>query len=254
MLIKEYRIILPFDVEEYRRAQLYMVAKFSKNHTGNGEGVEILVNEPFEDANGKGQFTHKIIHIGSRIPGWLRYMIPTSVLTIEEKAWNAYPYCKTIYTSPFLGEKFSMEIETKYLPDKGDKNNVFSGGKDVEIDFVDIVNDPIDPSRYNEAEDPAKYHSVKSGRGPLSPNWRDNTKPIMCCYKMCRVEFKYWGLQTKVESFIHKMALRDVFLLGHRQIVCWLDEWWDLSMDDIRKFENETKEALSKALHDESDK
>lgn len=25
----------------------------------------------------------------------------------------------------------------------------------------------------------------------------------MCAYKLCRVEFRYWGMQTKLEKFIH---------------------------------------------------
>ena len=51
MLIKEYRIVLPLSVEEYRVAQLYMIDKKSREEShgahGGGErsGVEILVNE-----------------------------------------------------------------------------------------------------------------------------------------------------------------------------------------------------------------
>jgi hypothetical protein len=41
-----------------------MVAKFSRQNSNEGEGVEILVNEPYENETGKGQFTHKKIHLG----------------------------------------------------------------------------------------------------------------------------------------------------------------------------------------------
>ena len=68
MLIKEYRTPLPLSVEEYRIAQLYMIAKKSSQESrgaGAGSGVEILVNQPYDDGpGGKGQFTHKIMHIG----------------------------------------------------------------------------------------------------------------------------------------------------------------------------------------------
>ncbi|VDO05011.1 unnamed protein product [Rodentolepis nana] len=40
MLIYEYRVILPLTVEEYQVAQLYAVAKASKEQTGGGDGVE----------------------------------------------------------------------------------------------------------------------------------------------------------------------------------------------------------------------
>lgn len=29
----------------------------------------------------------------------------------------------------------------------------------------------------------------------------------MCAYKICYVEFKYWGMQTKIEKFIHETGL-----------------------------------------------
>lgn len=43
---------------------------------------------------------------------------------MEEEAWNAYPYTKTRYRVPFM-EKFSLEIETRYLDDAGESENVF---------------------------------------------------------------------------------------------------------------------------------
>ena len=30
-----------------------------------------------------------------------------------------------------------------------------------------------------------------------------NGKAIMCAYKLCKVEFRYWGMQSKLEKFIH---------------------------------------------------
>lgn len=31
----------------------------------------------------------------SRLPGWVKAFVPGNALKLEEKAWNAYPYCKT---------------------------------------------------------------------------------------------------------------------------------------------------------------
>ena len=41
---------------------------------------------------------------------------------------------------------------------------------------------------------------------------------IMCAYKLCKVEFRYWGMQSKIERFIHDMALRNTMLRAHRQV------------------------------------
>jgi len=252
MLTKEYRIPLPVSVEEYQIAQLYMVARISKQQTGHGEGIQILVNEPFDDENGKGQYTHKIIHLASRLPGWLQPFMPSSALQVDEKAWNAYPYCKTIYSVPFLGDRFSITVTTKYLPDGGTSNNVFNKTeaelKDRTVDVVDIGYDPIDPSKYKEEEDPTIYVSQKTGRGKLAKDWKETSNPIMCSYKECAVQLRIWGIQTMGENFIHKTALRDVFLSGHRQAFCWMDEWFGKTMEDMRKLEEETKLELDKLL------
>lgn len=36
--------------------------------------------------------------IFSKVPNLLRKVIPKGALAIHEKAWNAYPYCKTELT------------------------------------------------------------------------------------------------------------------------------------------------------------
>lgn len=57
--------------------------------------------------------------------------MPKSALQVQEEAWNAYPYTKTIYTCPFI-EKFNLEIETVYHSDGGEQENVFKlSGSDL---------------------------------------------------------------------------------------------------------------------------
>lgn len=41
-------------------------------------------------------------------------------------------------------------------------------------------------------------------------------------------------------------AQRKILLEGHRKCFCWLDEWFGLSMEDVRRMEDETAEALAK--------
>ena len=86
---------------------------------GEGSGVEILENTPYTDGpGGSGQYTKKIYHIGSHLPGWLKAILPKAALRVEEEAWNAYPYTKMRTTCPFV-EKFFVDVETFYLPDAG---------------------------------------------------------------------------------------------------------------------------------------
>lgn len=79
-------------------------------------------------------------------------------------------------------------------------------------DPIDIVTDPIPPHEYKAEEDPRLYKSVKTQRGPLQDDWIEEYNnnpgktPIMCAYKLCKVEFRYWGMQSKIERFIHDVG------------------------------------------------
>ncbi|XP_021258274.1 membrane-associated phosphatidylinositol transfer protein 1 isoform X3 [Numida meleagris] len=255
MLIKEYHILLPMSLEEYQVAQLYMIQKKSREESsGEGSGVEILANRPYSDGpGGSGQYTHKIYHVGSHIPSWFRALLPKAALQVEEESWNAYPYTRTRYTCPFV-EKFSIEIETYYRPDAGQQTNVFNLSAAEKrqriLDTIDIVRDPISPGEYKPEEDPKLYRSAKTGRGPLGDDWLEaaTSGPLMCAYKLCKVEFRYWGMQSKIEQFIHDVGLRKVMLRAHRQAWCWQDEWTDLTMEDIRQLEEETARMLAQKM------
>ena len=192
-------------------------------------------------------------------------LLPKSALTVSEEAWNAYPYTKTRYTCPFV-EKFSLEIETYYYADNGHQENVFNlTGSDLKhriVDVIDVVRDQLYGADYVKEEDPKLFVSQKCNRGPLSDNWLEeywnevqgkpqplpNGKSLMCAYKLCRVEFRYWGMQTKLEKFIHDVALRKTMLRAHRQAWAWQDEWFGLTMDDIREIERQTQLALQKKM------
>ncbi|NXK57224.1 PITM1 protein, partial [Chauna torquata] len=228
--------------------------KSREESSGEGSGVEILANRPYSDGpGGSGQYTHKIYHVGSHIPSWFRALLPKAALQVEEESWNAYPYTRTRYTCPFV-EKFSIEIETYYRPDAGQQTNVFNLSAAEKrqriLDTIDIVRDPISPGEYKPEEDPKLYHSAKTGRGPLGDDWLEmaTSGPLMCAYKLCKVEFRYWGMQSKIEQFIHDVGLRKVMLRAHRQAWCWQDEWTDLTMEDIRQLEEETARMLAQKM------
>ncbi|XP_026544724.1 phosphatidylinositol transfer protein alpha isoform isoform X1 [Notechis scutatus] len=255
VVVKEYRVVLPVSVEEYQVGQLYSVAEASKNETGGGEGVEVLVNEPYERDGERGQYTHKIYHLQSKVPPFVRMLAPEGALDIHEKAWNAYPFCRTaVITNEYMKDDFLIKIETWHKADMGMQENVHKldpeEWKNVEAVYIDIADRSHVLSRqdYKPEEDPAKFKSVKTGRGPLGPNWKKELGkqaecPYMCAYKLVTVKFKWWGLQNKIENFIQKQERR-LFTNFHRQLFCWLDRWVDLTMEDIRRMEDETKRQL----------
>lgn len=245
---------MPLTVEEYHLAQLYSVAEASKNETGGGEGVEILVNTPFNDLsflNGQytsGQYTHKVYHLNNKVPAFVRALAPQEALKFYEKSWNAYPYSKTEYSSGYMKEGFYVSIESLHLPNKGNQDNVhqlpIDKWRSVEVVPIDIVNDPVSSSDYKQEQDPSKFKSKKTGRGPLKGSkWWEESEPVMTCYKLVTCEFKWRGIQTRVEKMIMDFERR-LFTVFHRQVFCWMDQWYGLTMEDIRQLEDKTQKEL----------
>ncbi|XP_047511341.1 cytoplasmic phosphatidylinositol transfer protein 1 [Pieris napi] len=241
VLTKEYRICMPITVEEYRIGQLYMIARHSYEQSTTGEGVEVIANEEVTDeVNGVGQFTEKRIHLSSHLPYWIQNIIPR-VFYVTEKAWNYYPYTITEYTCSFI-PKFSVSIQTRYEDNNGTTENCLCLSEEEieqrQVDSLDIAYDEIKPHHYKETEDPKLFKSEKTGRGPLTEGWRDTHKPIMCCYKLVNAKFEVWGLQTKVEDYVQS-AIREILLLGHRQAFTWMDEWFNMTLEDVRNYEKD---------------
>lgn len=130
------------------------------------------------------------------------------------------------------------------------------------LDVIDIVKDQLTGGDYVREEDPKLFVSEKTGRGPLSDEWLEEywrevqgkkqptarNMSLMCAYKICRVEFRYWGMQTKLEKFIHDIALRKTMVRAHRQAWAWQDEWHGLTIDDVREIERQTQLALARKM------
>lgn len=250
-VLKEYRIPLPISVDEYQIGQLYAVAEASKNETGGGDGVEVIVNEAQEhEVFGKCQYTYKVIHLSKKVPGYVRALAPKGSLEIHEKAWNAYPFCRTWYSNEYMGDNFHIIIDTWHKPGNKDLDNVHNLSLDMlkkrSVVNIDIAK-PVEQRDYKADEDPTKFHSEKTGRGPLATSWQEDIKsqevPIMTCYKLYRIKFKWFLLQTKVENLICN-AVKRLLTNFHRQLFCWLDKWFGMTMEDIRRLEEETKAEL----------
>ena len=67
-------------------------------------------------------------------------------------------------------------VETYHLGDRGDSENVHELDakklKERTVVNIDIANDLVDTNDYKKDEDPTIYKSEKTGRGPLSGDWK----------------------------------------------------------------------------------
>lgn len=261
MVLVEFVIPLPLSVREFQVAQLFVVVKASQENTGGGEGVEIIENRPYDNEDGslgiseisgveiprnKGQYTLKRYYIASRVPSYVRAIVPTDSLVLVEEAWNAYPICKTVLTNGYMSkDRFFIAVDTVHAPDCGEQENAhnlsaerLASRRVVRLNVADASISPNDL-------DPTQYTSEKSGRGPFpKDSWVQSADPVMCAYKLVEARFSVWGLQGTVEANIIQFQ-QDLFLRTLRQAVCTMDEWFDLSMEDIRRIEEEARVALN---------
>jgi len=217
------------------------------NSHGTGQEISELTGVTIPKS--KGQYTLKKYHMASKCPALIKTFVPSDSMVLIEEAWNAYPHCKTVLINGYLvKDKFRIIIETMHYPDNGVTDNTLSlppkDLKERKVCYLDIA-DPVPPGDYIENEDPTKFKSHKTGRGLLKPGWAKDHQPVMTCYKLVTADFKYWGFQTKVEGMIDGYEQK-LFSSTLRQAFCLIDEWHGLTMEDIRRIENEVKEELEK--------
>lgn len=148
-----------------------------------------------------------------------------------------------------MGDNMHMIVETMHAEGDCTLENALELGPE-QLKQRDVIKIDISercPKEYDLKTDPTLYKSKKTDRGPLRPEWQATAKPIMTCYKLCSVKFKWFGIQKRVESIIAKDQMRMIWLF-HQKLFCLLDEWFGLTIDDIRKLEQEAKEELDERL------
>ncbi len=74
--------------------------------------------------------------------------------------------------------------------------------------------------------------------------------PVMCSYKVVEARLDVWGIQGKVEEFLHRQ-IREILLLGHRQAVAWMDDWHGMTIEDVREYEERMQRETNERLRSE---
>ncbi|SCN62663.1 phosphatidylinositol transfer protein, putative [Plasmodium chabaudi adami] len=261
MKVVEFRICMPLTVEEYQKCQLYLVAKGTledaeqriknaeKYGSDNSVGVVILKNESYAENNTTGQYTLKKLNILHKMPKWLLNFVDKKYCTIEEQCWNAYPYIKTTFQSSGF-PKGKIQLESSHHSGFDTEYNPLNLSDDLlnlrKIIYIDIVNDKVSSKEYNSNEDPSLFLSQKTGRGHFQSDWKETSEHLMTCYKLITLDIPYFGLFcSKIENWIIS-AIRDNLLKYHKKAFCWIDEWFDLKIEDIRNIEKDVQTKLKK--------
>ncbi|PKI62568.1 hypothetical protein CRG98_016990 [Punica granatum] len=236
---------MPMSLDEYQIAQMYMVTKMQQQSTTDTEGVDVLENKPFEDDQlGKGQYTSKVYRLQSKAPSWLTTFAPADALVLQEEAWNAYPRCKTVIKCPYF-TKFSLTVETVHKADNGQSENVHCLNKQQlaarQVEIIDLASAATDYWSYiigGSGVDFSKFKSAKTGRGPLLEGWQGKCNPVMTAYKLVTVDAPYWGFGYRLEQAM-LAGERALFIESHRNCFSWIDEWFGMTMQQVRELEQQ---------------
>jgi len=301
MLVKEYRIPLPFTLEEYERGHQYINVRSATTLSSSSSSspspslssssassasssrsrshgklpkqrkqqevhlVEVRELPEWGESKQPAIYTRRIFYLSSRIPKFAaRVAGRLDHLTLHEEAWNQYPYLFTQYTCPLFPDRLLFQVTTRHVEnDAGRQFNVHNLSPEVlskrVVDHIDIAS-PTSSSAASSASSssssssnddssllaladsptphPATYRSVKTGRGPLRRGWEKRSTPVMCAYKLVTIHFDYAGIGSQVEQLVHD-HLRTVYQRIHRECFCWLDDWIDMSSEDLTRLQHE---------------
>jgi hypothetical protein len=260
MKIIEFRLILPTNVPQYQIGNLYMCVKRTRETASNGEGIEIVTNEPYDENGEHGQYTHKIMHFKSKVPGFIRWAIPDKYLHAHEKSHNSFPHYHTVYDCPGMGEDLYVLVESQHLPyDKstGCPDNALNLTPEEisirKIVYLDVVNGEPKPEKPEwdlkgfvcpEAEINTPLSCPKNVHDESKPpEWVDNYDgTLMVAVKLVKFHFHWRGLQSAVEKYATNSVFHDVLLDSNRALMSWAKEWFPLTLEDIRRMEAELQQ------------
>ncbi|MCL7023932.1 hypothetical protein MKW94_027764 [Papaver nudicaule] len=151
-------------------------------------------------------------------------------------------------------ERFSLSIETIHKADNGNSENVHGLSKEqlasrevVVIDIASTVRDYWSYAVGTSHVDLSKFKSLRTNRGPLMEGWQDSCEPVMTAYKLVKVDVPYWGFGYRLEQALLS-AERALFLESHRNCFAWIDEWFGMTVEQIRELEKQSDSALNEKL------
>ena len=162
-------------------------------------------------------------------------------------------------------DQLDMSVRTALVDDTDAiddmTDNVFGLAPDVlkkrkvQVIHIEEVQDCL-PADQGPEEDPTITGCAKADRPPLQKGWygayKKEGRPRMCVYKLVTTSFKYWGVQDRLESVMQKKGFGETFYKMHRPMLPWMNEWYGMTKDDIRVYEERTRVFLEQLKQGEA--
>lgn len=156
---------------------------------------------------------------------------------------------------------FRIEVETLHVDGDIELANALNVSADDlkkrKVEYLDIRLAHADAAAkdYNAAYDLAR---VRTSRSPLAADWQKAAvaeraaaaaagtplPPLMCAYKLVRCEAVVFALSGTIKSAVEGQQ-RSLFNKSHAQAAATVDLWIGLSIDDVRRIEQEAADAAA---------
>lgn len=283
--IVEYRYVLPLSVEEFQRAQPYVIAKSSKQEAERNassvrvcssrpcccssaaeanlssslvhstaralrcaQAIELLKNEPFADDFGTGHYSQKRYFIRDRLPSVIAKLAPKSAQNIEEHCWNAYPRIKTVLRIPFFNKASIVVLSHHVDNDDGQQENALNlSPEQLAVREIAHINVATEPVPDKEyrVSDDPAKATSKTGRLPLAADWQARSPGKMMCVYKAALVTFDYTGVQKKAELSTLETYKNVFTLSHKQAVAWMDDWLDLTLAQALDYETRTFAELS---------
>ncbi|OHT03970.1 Phosphatidylinositol transfer protein 1 [Tritrichomonas foetus] len=267
MKIVEWRIIYPFEYAKYVHAQDYMIARRQREESGGGEGIELITREPYTEGDETGIYAHKVYHYRSRIPGFIRWLVPNSLTEFHEEGWAAFPHEKLRYSVPALQNRTSIFIDCYSYPysrDDGFPENPCHLTEEElairEIRYMDIVTMPPVPTREDWQLSEFKCESagidlIPKPTRPFDPTkvpeWVENYKgKMMVNVKCIKCKINIFGFQKRIENMITSTTVPGIILESSRAITGWAEEWGKMSPEELQNYIRQSDKDVNDSIQD----
>ena len=269
MKIVEFRIIVPFTMEQTKISSRYANARKSKEETKGGDGVEILETGEFEEEGRKGVSAHRVYHIKSHVPSALRWALPEKYAHVHEHYKNCFPHYDNYFEIPEMGEDMILKNESRIIPYTHETilpENIM-GLNDEELKkrkivYLDMLNGPsgsfgdYDTHGVSCPEAGIMELHAKNNKCDETkiPQWtEDYTGTMTCIIKVVKFRFKWFGLQSMVEKIVPGV-FHDMFLATHRAMIVWAKDWYFMDEQAVTEYENSIKSEVNNSEFDKNDR
>lgn len=68
--------------------------------------------------------------------------------------------------------------------------------------------------------------------------------------KTIKFKFKWWGLQSIVENYVINNVFYGAYLDTHRAMIAWIAEWYHLSVEECRAYDEKCQLKMKEAHFD----